>query len=479
MMRTPLFLFMGLILAVSVAAQVSAGLVINNSIVTVNKTSGQEALVNLVIQNTEGFTFYNVTFVSNPNVKISRIEQLNAGETKTVTANVTSIDNFQGDVRLIGFYQAQLGQPFANHSVAVSFTTGLSRCDFSVIRGDKVTWSNDVNDEIKLVNAVTGLEVTTIPQGGNYTANFDNPEVFSYHFERRGFKFTPDCTITTLADTGLINNPEYDAKLSLSVAVQYPATTISIITVQTNYSMKYGQQQEGVLTITNTGNETARNIILNGEWFSFSDNSFNLDPGISKGIIYTIHPVLNATDQTNKTHIKNISVSGNFPTQIREFPIFISYLLFSTNGSINASQDIIDFFTQLCAQNPTIQFCPHDPVVVFRDLDNASLKFNYTFSQEQVNQLFALLFDTSDKLDRSDNLKKETDAKTNAKIDSLATNFENLTGEVNEEKAKRQSNEHLSNIMIGLMGTVFASFIIVGIILIYRYRNNKEEYKTW
>ena len=455
------------------------GLFVNSSIQNLQGVYGQNVPISFIIYNRDSFTFYNITLASNPYMIMPIISQLGVGQAANVTAIINSSSSFSlQSFRIQGYYQSQVGITHQNHLVVVDYNNGLSTCDQTIIKGDTVTWQNTVTDDVQLKNTNTGNVVTTIHQGQNYTTNFDTPQSFPYVFLRRGFTFTPICTITALSDTGLVNNPQYDAFLNLSLNIVFNPTTINYNIPTNNYTLNVFQSQDGILSLTNTGNNTAQNIQLSGTWMTFNTNNFNLNPGETKGIVYTIKPMLSKTNDTNKTYVQNLVVNGNFNSISIPISITVNYAnLDSTNQSSNY-QSLLALLEQFCADNPQETFCQNKPSIVYVG-NGTDQNFNVTYSTEQVKQIYAYIFAQGDAQSVMNNYLKETLNNISHRIDDIQnTTASSLNVVSNSQAQTQQSSGNLTVTIIIFIMLAICGLIFTLILVIRKYRE-KNKFAKW
>ena len=404
---------------------------------------------------------------------------MNSGQVANVTGIIISNSSFDiTKFRIKGYYNANTGATFQTYNISVDYYSGLSICNKVVVKGDKIVFVNKVADSIDLKNVDTGNIVTTISQNGNYTSNFDSPTTFNYVFLRRGFVFTPVCTITSLSDTGLVNNPNYDGNLSIALNVIFNPTTINVTVLETNYSSDVYVTQDGVMTIINTGNQTARNIVLSGDWFTFNTNNFNLEPQQTKGIVYTIRPMLSSTSQTNQSYTKTITISGNFASVIQNFNVFVNFANLNQSNQSGNYQSLLALLQAFCKDNPSETFCQNKPTVVYVG-NGTDQNFNVTYSTEQVKKIYDYIFSMGDDARVSDNYMREQLANVSQRI----SNIENITNNsyyttANMETQRQQSTGNTTLIIIIFIIIAICSLMTIIIIVIKRAKKEKE-FNRW
>lgn len=442
--------------------------------ITLNKTSDESKIVYLLLRNEESFTFFNISVVDNPYITFSKISQLNSGSIANISAIVNGNSDFIGDLRIKGFFESNLGQNFETHDVNINFDDGSSPCNFNVVEGDSVIFHNNINDAIKIKNLNTGEEVATLQSNSIYTINFNTPEVFNYYLTRIGLQFGGSCTITSLSTSGLINDPTLDAILNLNLKINYPNTSMSLVTLTDNYTLDYGSSIEDFFKITNTGSEIARNINIKGDWFEFSPNNFNLGIGESKIVSYTLKPSdLTYTNQTNKSYIKNISISGNFNNINKSFNIFVNYKNLDSGNSLNITSldDLIktyfDVILSYCLEdaNKNLEICQDiKPQTSYEEFQQGLM--NTTNLEEQLQELIKKFIEDFDERNKIRNADKQFQTDMLSQLSIFASGQNSTSMDI---FGVRGDIKDLKDIVVILLITFFSVILIFALVFIIFY----------
>lgn len=324
----------------------SNGLYIQANNVTINKTNGVDVTFNLNITNQENFKFYNITS-QNSILTINKFD-LESGQTKLIPIKITSNENFNGQIKIVGEYYTNLGSSSEIIDVTIN-NEGVDICNLDLIQGDTIRWNNTLSGSTKLRNIDTGEYFSTIEGHGIYSQLFNTPQEFDYQVYKTGLPFSNVCHINIRPESGYIHSSEYDYPINLNLKIIYEPTTISAELFTDSYTMNYNAEKSDSIRITNTGNRIAKNVKLSGNWFSFSENNFDLGVGDYKTITYTIKPLIYQTNQTNKTYQNNITIEGNFNTITKPIDIYINYnKMSSITGDSEydkeALKNIVNFF---------------------------------------------------------------------------------------------------------------------------------------
>lgn len=446
----------------------------NSTIIYQNKTVGITKTFNFTIFNQEPLTFYNITFEDNDIIEMNTIYSLNSGASINVLGRIITNEDVIGNVKIKGFYEAYLGPGNETYNINVDYNDGLSICDRSVINGDSVTWNNLVLDEIRMKNMITNEYITNIPQGGNYTIYFDHPQTLRYQFFRQGLDFTEICDINVLGDTGLINDPSLDTKLFLEIKNFYESTNLSVTVLDRNYTMNFYDTREDVIIIKNIGNKPAQNVNLSGSWFKFNKNLFNLDPDESSVVTYRVEPIVSRSNDTGKTHIKNITIEGNFPTKIENFNIKLNYAEIGADFNLtNRSSGIQGILNEWCDENPDI--CYPDPIVVYKEIGNGTGNyFNVTFEQDQVREMLRGNLDLKDNIQLVLAWAKERELNNSQFDRNITTDIRELKTFMLDEKQKREEAEGES-ILIWVIVLILIIIALLVVIVIFGIRHRKAK----
>lgn len=481
MMKNKIFIFFPIFVFIFLLNNVNAGLVLNQSSFYINKTVGTTSQIILTVINTENFNFKNVSFEDNPYLVITPFD-INAGQTVLVTATILTNSQVSKGIKLKGYYLSNLGKQYKNYYINVTsqIPLNLIPCDFSITEGDRVSWENKLlydSITMRTENQVP-VEGSTIQLGESFILDFSTPKSFTYYWTRfTDFPTSPVCTISILSSSGLINNPELDATLNITINQNYVPTILSTTVLNSNFSVSFTGTQDGLMSITNTGNTTAYNIHLAGDWFSFNINDFNLNLGETKGLIFTISPLIFNTNDTNKSFQKNIVVSGNFNTIIIPINIYINYADINSNSSNSDANYLLRIF---CPQFPNSILCNPNPKVEYRYIYNSSDRsINISITEQQVRDLWSYMFQLGDDIKTYNNFNK-------GQLSGLSDKYFNMTDSVSQINIREISNTEKSQstinsilIFIIIVFLSFSSVITFSLIYIYKNKKKLEELRIW
>ena len=447
---------------------------VNDTVIEINKTSGIDKDFTFSLRNEEAYTMFNVSFEDNDHVSLPIIDQIAAGATRQVTAKAVGDADFSGIVRVKGFFQSQVGASNATTEITMDFTNGFDLCDISITKGDTVRWINTVNDEVRLKNQDTNSEFAIIATNDTYETTFDTAQILTYYAQRHGFAFTDVCKITILEDTGLVNDPSLDAQVAFDIDVSFEQTTVEVTAVTTEHTVSVFDTDEGVITIKNTGSRPAKEVSLQGEWFSFNKNNFDIASGSTVVVTYTILSAKNgitSTNDTDQTYHKNITISGNFPEHIVNYDITIPFLEIG-NGTSTSGKSILDILKEECENDP--DFCGIEPKIVYRDgTNNTNGAVDVQVVQDDLNNLFRFFIDNTDSTNEIFAFLKEKIEGSESKLGVIEQRITSLEA---DNKALVEADSSAINTGIILL-LVFCLLIIGGLVFaaIHFYRKGKTQ----
>lgn len=454
-----------LLLLLLIIPVVSAnGLYSSNQTQYINKTYGVNQDFIATIRNTDTIPFYNIT-IDTAGFSMEKIPVLQPNQSANITITISTNENYKGKLRIVGYYQASIGASNETIPVEVSYVGGAVPCVFSAVVGDTISWRNIDTKILEMYNTNTNNKITTINPDGVYTQQLTSPVTFDYYFTWLGFDFSY-CSINVLSDSGYITNPDLDALVDLDLKIDYKPTTIQPTFLVTDYSMSVLDTQDGLMTIKNTGTETAKKITLSGEWFSFTPNEFDLEPNITRTVSYKIDPNIATTNATNKTYIKNVGIKGNFPTQSQNFSIFIQYADFSASQFGYASLE--DYLKKFCADNPEI--CSGGTKVVY--VNNGT---DGNLTQEQFRKIiefwsgkFEAVQEELTYLKEQVNVTAEKSTATDDKVGNISVNVETL---------KEQKEDNFTFVQLLIIGSALFVIAVGGGLIIKSIKKKKMDAK--
>ena len=467
-MRKLLLLSFGIILLISLTS--ANGLVVTQYNFNVNKTYGQDSIINITIQNTEPYNFTKINFESNPYVSMNEIPVLSSDENITVPVKILSNSDASISLRIKGFYYSQIGESHQVYSSDILYPNNPTVCSKVLYKGDKIIFHNLNPFEVS-IEKVSSLEIIkTLAANETFTWSLDTPTTVVYNVVRAGFPFTDPCTVTILNTTGIINNPDLDALIHFNIKNVYEKTTISATFPQTSYNLSLLTPQEGFINIKNSGDKIAKSIKIEGDWFNFNENNFDLSPGQSKNIPFTINALgkISNTNETGKTYTKQVKITGNFDTISKNFTIFLEYSQVSM-GLVNNTSDFLEWIKE---HYPELL----KPKVIIQYVSNDTREVNITTTQEKLNGLATAIFDTQD-------YSRETFKRMSEAVDNLNSTIYNYSLE--NQKTSKDIGDLKTKINMGNNTSITIFLVILFVIVLVlggfllKFAHQRSKLKTY
>jgi len=430
----------------------------NKTDINISKFYGLQKEIQFTIINQETFDFYNIQFEQENIIQMTPIN-LTSGENKTIIANIITNDTYEGILTLRGDYETNIGSSNITEEVQINYPSGFNRCNLELIVGDSVIWINNVLGDIELIDDDTGQVFETVQEGKNKTIQFNYPEELDYKASWL-VPFTSVCRINIIDDQGLVHGTEYDYTLNSIINIEYNPTTISTSFLKTDYEMDYDQIKSGSFLIENTGNEIAQSINLESDWIEFDMNNFNIAIGDSETISYTIDPRIFKTNETNKTHIKNIEITGNFEKVTQNISLSINYADINELFEMGKADEkfIREFFLYWCEENPDESLC-----IQLKNSLSGNSTTTLEFSTNTLAKLMEEMVNSGKEEAQFKNAQLEVDLNQSRQISSLSGELGNVTAQLIESE---KSNDNLGK-------TILFGLIILFSFEGFRYINKK------
>jgi len=292
------------------------------------------------------FTIYNITLVDIPYLNVTPISSLNVNETGNINYSYQISSPVSGSFngRIIYNYLTNITKDPVNYTATVN-ATGFNPVNRTVFVNDSVIWENIDTSNHTITNLNNPSQRYVLTPGDKLVMTFSNTGNFSYYDEYTsigGFVYIESNLMEIFTHT-----PSYD--IPITANFQYISESIEADIVPDSFTMDYNEQDEGVLRLKT--NNTVFNIHLSGDWFSFSDNNFDLDG--TKLITFTIKPKdIDETSETGKNYDKTILITGqNLLNKEVTVPIFINFFNFTEDESGPT------FIFETLSAEETIKYC--------------------------------------------------------------------------------------------------------------------------
>lgn len=446
------------------------GIFIVNNNLNFNKTVGQTAYGSFTIINQEPFTFSNISVETNNYISFAPITSLESGKNATINFSIITDSSITKSLKIRGFYFSSIGSQ--NKTWNVDITPYESApCGFSVVKGDNVIFKNKLTNQVVMRSYTDNSILAIIDANTTYNKLFTSSGSFNYYLSISGFNFPQVCNINILEDNGYVNDPNLDGILNLSILVSYKQTTISADIPARTYTLDFDSSSDGLMTVTNTGSEIAKGITLSGDWFRFSSNNFDLNPGQSKGLIYTVDPLIYNSNDTGKTYYKDLKISGNFESKTYNFTININQAYFNASANSQDAEYLINVF---CPLYPHSVLCEQEPRTVYKYITNGSDQiYNVSITAEQWRNLWLYMFSQGDDIKATNNLVKDKYEETATKFSNVTEAINSMNDKIEEDKTARDTSSTGIMIFVGFIGSTLAISLIVSLIVFYKRKNSE------
>lgn len=290
-----------------------------------NINSNQEYIFPIKLTNNHNFTIFNISFSSTDFVTYPKISSLapNTSVDSSITVNVPteSIVNLQSTVSYV--YFGNFSQEPKTFDINI-YQYGIFNPNSVVAMiGDTIRFFN--KDSLNHYISSPYFDVQ-VPINGNYTYTFTETNEFFIVDD----DWQTQCSVSVISNLGeeAIHNAEFDQIFYVNLNSQYSETSLFVEFVgESNFNIENHQSDEGLLRITNTGDQLAHSIHLSSnKWIDFNQNNFNINTGDSKYIIFTITPDISNITETDQNYTLPINIKGiNTQEVIKNVDLFVPH----------------------------------------------------------------------------------------------------------------------------------------------------------
>lgn len=451
---------------------ISAYLSISPSTTTADVFINHPKVFDLTLTNHNTFDIYNIGFTDTNFVTLPTISKLEVNE--SVKINITVLADIKTTQTLTSTcsYYYYLGIPTSPETYYINITNvSFIPHHINISIGDTITWKN-IDDVIH--------SVTNPP---TFDKDLNPNETWSYTFNQQGYYDVLDIhlglhnliTVSNIS-ASLIHDNDKDRLLTINLQSFYKESTINLELIENNFTISYDSYKEGILKITNAGNQTAINITLksNPNWITFEKQNFNLTKDQYTYVNYILQPIILNESETNKSYDINIDAkSSNTPTANTILNVFIPYEEFVIPTANLTNAELIELIKTLQKQLAEIDWGTDQEVkIIYRD---TLIGINYT--EKDVYEMMRNYLYLKDDVEKSLNTIKPS-------IDTLITNFNTDIPEIkkliNQSTVLANQNKNTIDntityglttiIILMIIGGGFAIYFIAKKIYIKKYR---------
>ena len=318
------------------------------------------------------------------------------------------------------------------HNITLKTTIPrISPTPITIKKGDTISWYNSHSQPLTITEVTSEIDKwsITISPLNHSEETFNNIKNISYSCEIFGTTYGADIFVESNIIEDLIHNSDYDKTLKINLNSTYAPTTLSLEIFIDSFNLEYNDVGLGVGRITNNGDFTALDIELSMPWATFENNSFNLEKAKSKIINFAISPEIYKTADTNKTYIKELTLSGtNIEVIKKNISIFIKYKKINESETqltftIEEVRKMLEEMLKL-AGNQT----ENTTTIIYRDKP-----VYYHFTEEEISAIDDSLTSLDAKGDRTYNLYKQESDQVKQDIESIKGDSQETRDYVNEK----------------------------------------------
>jgi plastocyanin len=456
----------------------NAQLIFNQSSLDISAMIGQPKTFQLDIKNPYNYTIFDIQFSSISGLSFSNISSINPNQTATVTITASPTSTADQTVESTVFfkYLINISQEPQDHSVNIT-GTGFIPSKISIYEGDSITWTNIDSINHILSSSAFGQDIELYPNQ-SYQRTFAIANFINYQDNVLFFGATINVTNKTLSDYA--HDSSTDSSFPFRLRYSLVPTVIEFnVTEGKNMTVAYGNTNEGLIKVRNTGALTALNITFTSSknWITFDENIFNLAPDETNFLTFKVSPIIYTTSESNTTNTITITMAGvNTPTLTDSITVFVPYVDLT---KLNESE-IGSFFKDkliFCSKYNTSPFCISEPIT--RTEEKIVVKMQdlpYNFTQTDVMTIFKRLQSVEDQTGREYNLMKLQDDKLREILPIIASLQNDSINMQKKNEERIQTNERVAWI---LGGTIVIIICITTVIVLYgRYKNEREKNKV-
>jgi plastocyanin len=450
-----------------VLATASAELYLNPNPINIKVRLNEVNTFSLILNNTYNFKITDITFSNLTGFNFPNIELL-PNQAKILYFNVTRTSSgiFSIPSKVSFKYNVDIPVGKTNHNISIT-ELGYEPEYLIVRKGDSVKWIN--KDDITHTVTSSTFDYSLSP---NQSVELHLNNLGEINYQDLILFYAGRINVINETTEEKVNNPNYDTILNVNLEVTLNPTTISISNNKNNYSIDYSGSKEGILTISNTGNEIAERIILSSypSWIQFDENNFNLAKGEENFITYHINPLITKTEDTNKTHNLIIQVSGsNIASQNISLNVFIPYN--NVFDDINTAEGFAVFYERYCLTHPNFLICNNTiqqyggNTTIVRDVE---IPINLSASS-----VYAML----KRIQRIEDSNERTNNEVKKLADQMGMTVPELMNLLNQSVSMQKNNEDSAVSRIRATWIILIFLTICGCILTIALAIKKRMYR--
>jgi len=333
---------------------------------TANVYYNIETQIVINITNPSNYDIFGVKTNSSI-VSVVGVVDIPALSSKNVTLKIKTaeVGNLTRYITLMGYKKISCSNITQSEPHQINISGYGSAPNFlSICTGESVSFFNNYDSWIKLKIYPDVDYGNQIPTQSNYVKSFSSEGNYPFYV----YPLIPGGIINVTSIDIPIHSTNDDFILTLYINSILEGTNMQVQSISnTNFTISYSGTADGFFVLKNTGDKKAINIKLDGDWFTFDKNNFDLDIGATKAVNFMISPLITATSDTNKTHIKQIKISGdNINLTTQDINIFIPYSSI-VEGNIT-SAEWWNAKKVFCTLFPSSPYCATEPIIIEKEV---------------------------------------------------------------------------------------------------------------
>ena len=469
MPKKGVFILFSILLVIVMSFLVNGDLLITPFSLDITSIVGEEKLISMNFTNTYNFTIYNISIYEEEGFSLNSSEILLSNQSKIINLKILTSQKINKTGNLIFyFYYTRLEQ-----TLPITYHSNVTDSEFildviTLHRFDKIFYLNTGND-FHTITDVDGSFDETIQPGKNVTISFALIKDYTVFDIVNGSTQIVHCLNNTIKTPTHKN--EYDKSIPFTLKSIYSETNLELELLVDEMEVPYDESHEGVFSIKNTGNKTAKSIRFSclPNWcvyFSKPENNFDLEPGELNYVTFIIAPLISSSSETNKTHIIKITGKSDNAQEVYDnLSVFIPYTsqVFETNVT---DIDLKYLHEVFCPAHPTSILCANLPIIVYKNRTIYEIPPTVVdFSAKEIVEWRVRLSQLE--TDRRLNTERLNNVET--AVNSILSKIDKISADI-VEMNKRDESQLMILFIIG-------SFFIILLLLTFGFMIVKESKK--
>ena len=157
------------------------------------------------------------------------------------------------------------------------------------------------------------------------------------------------------------NGTQRSEEIQFAAQARNPDTSIEVSVFRSEFELEFNESGASVIEVSNTGNETARNVTLRGEDVNFARQGFDVPPDGDELVEYSVRlplPEENRTEATNQTYNRSVDISGfNFPARNFSVSVFVPFQEYDPLKEEERNLRLLRQVQEFCTDNPDATLC--------------------------------------------------------------------------------------------------------------------------